>query len=149
MWVIFEGLDKAGKTTLEWDLHRATNFKNVVIDRGPVGYMVFDKIFDRETEDGTKEYFKQIEMVNDSEDFMVIYCTVNKEVAKDRLKVHDEKCPYNYEEAQKLYKNYVYDFYKNEKIIEVDTTFLSVEECTEIIVKKLKEIAYGKDKKSN
>ena len=51
MWVIFEGLDKVGKTTLEWDLHRATNFKHVVIDRGPVGYMVFDKIFDRETED--------------------------------------------------------------------------------------------------
>ena len=88
-------------------------------------------------------------MVNDSEDFMVVYCTVNKEVAEDRLKVHDEKCPYNYEEAQKLYKNYVYDFYKNEKIIEVDTTFLSVEECTELIVKKLKEIVYGKDKKSN
>ena len=47
MWVIFEGLDKAGKTTLEWEFLKATNFKHVVIDRGPVGYMTFDKILGR------------------------------------------------------------------------------------------------------
>ena len=47
MWVIFEGLDKAGKGTLEWGLLKATNFKHIVIDRGPVGYMVFDKLFNR------------------------------------------------------------------------------------------------------
>lgn len=149
MWVIFEGLDKSGKGTLEWNLHRATNFKHVVIDRGPAGYMTFDKIFNRETEDGTQEYFNQVEMINNSEDFMIVYCTVDEKIVKDRLKVYNEKCSYDYKKAQEIYTNYVYGLYKNEKIIEVDTTFLSIEECTKIIVKKLKEIVYGKDKKSN
>ena len=33
MWVIIEGLDKAGKTTQEWEFLKATKFKNDVIDR--------------------------------------------------------------------------------------------------------------------
>ena len=143
MWVIFEGLDKVGKTTLEWDLHRATNFKHVVIDRGPVGYMIFDKIFDRETEDGTKEYFKQIEMVNNSEDFMVVYCTVEKETAEERLTLHGETCPYDYAKAQKLYHDNVRRYYKPEKTLELDTTNKSIDECVELIVEKLKEVQQG------
>ena len=43
MWIIFFFFYKVGKTTLEWEFLKATNFKHVVIDRGPVGYMTFDK----------------------------------------------------------------------------------------------------------
>ena len=57
MFVIFEGLDKTGKTTLEWELLKATNFKHIVIDRGPVGYMTFDRLFGRSTNLGTGIFF--------------------------------------------------------------------------------------------
>ena len=72
MWVVFEGLDKAGKTTLEWSFLKATNFKINVIDRGPIGYLVFDKIFGRTTKDGDQEFIRQAKKINKSKDFFVV-----------------------------------------------------------------------------
>lgn len=143
MWVIFEGLDKAGKTTLEWEFLKATNFKHMVIDRGPVGYLTFDKLFGRETKLGNQEFIHQARKIMKSDNFMVVYCTVEKEIAEERLMLHGETCPYDYEKAQKLYKNNVHRFYHDNKVIEVDTTFLSVERCIEVIIEKLEEVQKG------
>lgn len=143
MWIIFEGLDKVGKTTLEWELLKATNFKHIVIDRGPVGYLVFDKIFERETKLGNQEFIHQARKIMKSKDFMVVYCTANKDIVDARLKEHNESCPYDYEKAQKLYKNNIYRFYRNNKVIEIDTTSLSIEKCIEIIIEKLEEVQKG------
>lgn len=85
MWVIFEGLDKAGKTTLEWEFLKATNFKHVVIDRGPVGYMTFDKILGRETKLGNQEFIYQARKIMKSGDFMVVYCTVERKLPRNVL----------------------------------------------------------------
>lgn len=143
MWIIFEGLDKVGKTTLEWELLKATNFKHIVIDRGPVGYLVFDKIFERETKLGNQEFIHQARKIMKSKDFMVVYCTANKDIVDARLKEHNESCPYDYEKAQKLYKNNIYRFYRDNKVIEIDTTSLSIERCIEIIIEKLEEVQKG------
>ena len=143
MWIIFEGLDKVGKTTLEWELLKATNFKHIIIDRGPVGYLVFDKIFERETKLGNQEFIHQARKIMKSKDFMVIYCTANKDIVDARLKEHNESCPYDYEKAQKLYKNNIHRFYRNNKVIEIDTTSLSIEKCIEIIIEKLEEVQKG------
>ena len=74
---------------------------------------------------------------------MVVYCMANKNVIEERLKAHNETCPYDYEKAQKFYRNSVRRFYHNDKTIEIDTTFLSVEKCVELIVEKLKEVQQG------
>ena len=125
MWVIFEGLDKAGKGTLEWGFLKATNFKHIVIDRGPVGYMVFDKLFNRETKLG-------------NQDFMIVYCHASEDVVAKRLKEHNEECPYNYGKAQKLLRDNIKRFYSQDKVIEVDTSVMTPSECVELIVEKLK-----------
>lgn len=141
MWVIFEGLDKAGKTTLEWEFLKATNFKHMVIDRGPVGYMTFDKIFGRETKLGTQSFIHHARKIMKSDDFMVVYCSASKEVVEERLRDHNETCPYDYIKAQKIYRDSVRRFYKNDKTLELDTTNKSVEECVELIVQKVKEMS--------
>jgi deoxyadenosine/deoxycytidine kinase len=145
MWVIFEGLDKAGKTTLEWEFLKATNFKHVVIDRGPVGYMTFDKILGRETKLGNQEFIHQARkiMKKKNKDFMVVYCFASEDVAIKRLNEHNEECPYDYGKAQKLYRNNVRRYYKSEKTLELDTTNKSIDECVELIVEKLKEVQQG------
>lgn len=140
MWVIFEGLDKAGKTTLEWEFLKATNFKHVVIDRGPVGYMTFDKVLGRETKLGNQEFIHQARKIMKSGDFMVVYCTVDEATAEERLMLHGETCPYDYAKAQKLYRDNVRRYYKPEKTLELDTTNKSIGECVELIVEKLKEV---------
>jgi len=143
MWVIFEGLDKAGKTTLEWEFLKATNFKHVVIDRGPIGYMTFDKIFGRETKHGNQELIHQARKIMKFDDFVVVYCKVEKETAKERLIFHNETCPYDYDKAQKLYCDNIHRYYKAEKTLELDTTNKSIDECVELIVEKLKEVQQG------
>lgn len=143
MWVIFEGLDKAGKTTLEWEFMKATNFKHMVIDRGPVGYMTFDKLFDRETKLGNQDFIHQARKIMKSKDFMVVYCHASDEVAVKRLKEHNEDCPYNYTKAQKLLGDNVRRYYKRERMLEIDTSNLSIEECVKMIVSKLEEVRKG------
>ena len=139
MWIIFEGLDKAGKTTLEWEFLKVTNFKHIIIDRGPAGYLVFDTLFKRRTEAGNKQYAKNIALMKASDDFVVVYCKAAIDVAMQRLKEHNETCPYDYNEAQGLYDFAIEKMYKEKgiKVIEVDTT-KSIEECIELIVGGLK-----------
>ena len=143
MWVIFEGLDKAGKTTLEWEFLKATNFKHMVIDRGPMGYMTFDKLFDRETKLGNQNFIHQARKIMKSPDFMVVYCMVDTRTAHERLKAHNETCPYDYSEARKLYTNNVRRFYNKGKVLELDTAHHSIDECIQMIIKKLKEVQKG------
>lgn len=140
MWVIFEGLDKAGKTTLEWEFLKATNFKHMVIDRGPVGYMTFDKLFDRETKLGNQDFIHQARKIMKGKDFMVVYCFAPNEVAMERLSRCNEECPYDYGKAQKLLRNNIRRFYKPEKTLELNTGYMTIYECVKAIIKKLEEV---------
>lgn len=141
MWVIFEGLDKAGKTTLEWEFLKATNFKHMVIDRGPVGYMTFDRLFDRETKLGKQDFIHHSRKVMKNPDFMVVYCFASNEVAAKRLEEHNEECPYRYDVAQKLLKDNVHRYYnRSEKVLELDTSDRTISECVQMIIEKLEEV---------
>lgn len=138
MWIIFEGLDKSGKTTLEWELLKATNFKHVVIDRGPVGYMVFDELFNRTTKLGDQQFIHQARKALKSGDFLVVYCKAPYEIVRERLAEHREDCPYDYKYAQHRYNIAIDRFYRPDCLIEIDTS-KSIEECVGLIVEKLKE----------
>lgn len=144
MWVVFEGLDKTGKTTLEWEFMKATNFKHVVVDRGPVGYMVFDMLLERGTEEGYKEFIKQSEsMMKCGSGFMVVYCKASESVVNDRLERHNEKqleCNATYEFMSNLYYNNVKLYYSGQKSIIIDTGINSIDQCIALILGKLKEV---------
>ena len=143
MWLIFEGLDKAGKTTLEWEFLKATNFKHMVIDRGPIGYMTFDRLFNRETKLGNQDFIHQARKIMKNQDFMVVYCFASKEVVDKRFKEHNENVPYDYCKAQKLLRDNICRFYRPEKILELDTGNNSIQECVQMIIEKLKEVQKG------
>lgn len=140
MWVIFEGLDKAGKTTLEWEFLKATNFKHMVIDRGPVGYMTFDRLFNRETKLGNHDFIHHSRKIMKNPDFMVVYCFASEEVVAKRLTEHNEECPYDYGKAQKLLRDNVNRYYKSEKVLELDTSCRTIQECVQMIIEKLEEV---------
>lgn len=140
MFVVFEGLDKAGKTTLEWELLKATNFKHVVIDRGPVGYKVFDEIFGRETKEGNKEFIKQAKMLMKKNRCIVVYCYCAEAIAKMRLEFHGEECPYDYAQAHETYLRNVNEYYKSERTLLLNTTCKSIKDCVKEIVNKLEEV---------
>lgn len=139
MWIIFEGLDKAGKTTLEWELLKATNYKHIVVDRGPVGYLSFDKILNRETKESNNEFIHLARKMMKSKDYMVVYCYADTNVVEERLEQHEELLAYDYNKAQKIYRRNIERYYCKDKVIMLDTTRKSIDDCVEIIIKKLKE----------
>lgn len=143
MWVVFEGLDKTGKTTLEWEFLKATNFKHMVVDRGPMGYMTFDKLFGRTTKLGDRDFIHYARKITKSDDYMIVYCVVDTKTAQERLKAHNETCPYDYDEARKLYTNNVRRFYNKDKVLELNTASHSIDECVKLIVEKLEEVQKG------
>lgn len=136
MFVIFEGLDKAGKGTLEWEFLKATNFKHIVIDRGPAGYIVFDNLFGRQTDEGDIEFIRNARIAMETNSFMVVYCRVNSALALARIAEHNETCPYDYNKAQDMYDWCVGTIYDKEKVVTIDTS-MSIEECVKEIIKKL------------
>ena len=139
MWVIFEGLDKAGKGTLEWEFLKATNYKHIVIDRGPIGYMTFDKIFNRETQSGNRNFVHQAVKINKKKDFIVIYCYASKNIIENRLARNKEICPYDYSKAQKLLTDNIKQYYNQNKVIEIDTSVMTPKDCVKLIIKKIEE----------
>ncbi|MBR6606107.1 MAG: hypothetical protein IKK92_09655 [Prevotella sp.] len=139
MFVIFEGLDKSGKGTLEREFLKATNYKHIVIDRGPVGYMVFDKLFDRQSQSSNFAFARDAAFAMDSGKFMVVYCVVPEDVALQRIAEHNETCPYNYGYAQKVYDAHIDALYSKYKVVVVDTT-LPVEQCVDMILQKFQEV---------
>lgn len=143
MWIIFEGLDKSGKGTLEHEFLKQTNFEHIVIDRGPVGYMVFDRLFDRCTFLRAMTFTRYATQIFESHDFMVVYCFADKNTVDKRLEEHNETCPYNYLEAQTLYRSAVEKCYNPKRTLMLDTTNNSVEDCVALIIQKLKEVQQG------
>lgn len=143
MWVIFEGLDKAGKGTLEWEFLKATNFKHIIVDRGPAGYAAFDCLFNRVTEEGRMQYGRNLALMHSHpNDFLIIYCKAPTDIALQRIKEHNETCPYDYEFAQRVYDESINILYREMNIITIDTT-KPINECIQTIIKKLEEVQKG------
>ena len=70
MIVIFDGMDKVGKTTLIHALDKATNYEHIIIDRGPNSYLVYDQLYDRPYQ---LDHLKtEMDLKNTSH--LVIYC---------------------------------------------------------------------------
>lgn len=139
MFVIFEGLDKAGKGTLEWEFLKATNFKHIVIDRGPAGYIVFDSLFNRQTDEGDVEFIRNARLAMESGSFMVVYCRASSHIALKRIAEHSETCPYDYDYAHSMYDWCIGTIYDKEKVVTVDTS-KPIKGCVDEIIKKLEAL---------
>lgn len=143
MWVIFEGLDKVGKGTLEKEFLKAVDYKHIVIDRGPIGYITFDWLFNRETVESNENFLAEANFVKSSNNFAVVYCSASEEVVKERLKAHGETLPYDFESAHKFYRRNVLRYYNPERTWMLDTSKRSVDECVQLIVKFVKNLEEG------
>ena len=89
MIVIFDGMDKVGKTTLIHALNKTTNYEHIIIDRGPNSYLVYDKLYNRSK---SIDYYKtEMDLRNSSH--LCVYCYADEEDIKKRLAAANEEFP--------------------------------------------------------
>jgi hypothetical protein len=87
MFLIFEGADKSGKTTIIKEFHKATNFKYSCIDRFSGTSFAYNLFWERNL--NNKEYLLQD--ISSFDKAILIYLEVPTEVAAVRFKEHNEK----------------------------------------------------------
>ena len=105
--VIFEGVDKSGKTTLKDHFNRQTNYKYWVLDRSFVSSLVYSKLFERNDE----EYWMNVAKdFCSTYDVYFVYCHSSEQVVRQRLEHANETLPeklQNIVEVCKLFIKYL------------------------------------------
>ena len=46
-FIILEGVDRTGKGTMQEAINKATNYKHIILDRGPIGFKAYCEIFSK------------------------------------------------------------------------------------------------------
>lgn len=134
MIVIFDGMDKVGKTTLIHALDKATNYEHIIIDRGPTSYLVYDEIYNRPYK--TDHVKTEMDLRNTSH--LCIYCYANNNDIEARLVEAGE----SFEEAQGSISEVKDKFAISVEETSLDTIFINTSRRTidEAISKIIDEI---------
>lgn len=136
--VIFEGVDKTGKSTLKEAFNERTNFKNFVIDRGPISNIVYNKLFNRLETDN--DYFYEMLEIFKQTKCMIVFCISDENIIKNRLIEHKEVFPenINIKDTEKCFFSVIHNSDMNYVI--VDTSKLTIDECVDNIINSIKLI---------
>lgn len=133
--IIFEGVDKTGKTTLKDYFNKKTNFSYWVLDRTVISSLVYEDLFNRHN----KSYYQSILMkLITTFDIVIIYCIANENVIKERLINVNETLPQeltNIKYINTLFLKYL-NYYKI-NYITIDTTHSTINDCFNKIMEKL------------
>lgn len=137
-FLIFEGADKVGKTTLLEAVNRATNYEHFCIDRSLGSAFVYDLIT------GRRNRLKKLAEIEDelsklrSISVITVLLKCDEKVLVNRIKKEDEE----FEERISLLKKTLNAYEEYKKItklpfIEVDTSNKPVEKTVSEIVDKV------------
>lgn len=138
MFVILEGFDKTGKTSLMKYMGKINSWREVYIDRGPAGYLFYDELLKRATVERTENYQRDAIQLRQL-DCIVVFLKSNAHDIKDRHELHNEYCiiPLD-EDIEKEQDNYL-DIcgrcYEGIPMIMLNTSTLSIQTCAEEIDK--------------
>jgi len=69
--ISIEGPDLSGKTTLIDDIHKKTNYQWHLMDRSKLSRMVFAKMYDRDVNQATREFYEEVSNLNNRYVFLM------------------------------------------------------------------------------
>ena len=139
MIVIFDGMDKVGKTTLIHALDKATDYEHIIIDRGPNSYLVYDKLYKRPY----KLDHLKIEMDLRNTSHLCVYCYADEKDIKCRLKTAGEE----WASEQGIISKVKSIFDNSIRISKLDTIYIntsekSIDDCIVVIMKAINDRKY-------
>lgn len=145
MIIIFEGMDRVGKTTLMNKITQLTDYKFPMMDRGPAGFATYDILFDRVTEDRRLSQIKDAESLNQM-DVLYVYLYAHETEILKRLKEegkplkhdNDRELLADIRETLGMYDTMVDTVYHPGKVLRLNTTSTPVEELVMSVLNEVK-----------
>lgn len=139
MIVIFDGMDKVGKTTLIHALDKATDYEHIIIDRGPNSYLVYDEIYNR---GHALDYYKtEMDLINTSH--LCVFCYANKEDIEARLNEAGEEWAHEQGSIKDVIRKFGINMFGSKlEHIYINTSTMSVEEAVTAIIKEIESLKY-------
>lgn len=131
--IFIEGVDRAGKTSLISAIHKITNYKHVIFDRGVISNMVYTakNRFNEEIMASYEALENQLSLTN----HLVIHVTCDSNEIMKRIKATNHE-DVDIETDKQLFDTFIATTSLN--VVKVDTTNMSQDE----IAKSLKEKGY-------
>lgn len=94
MFVILEGFDKTGKTTVLKEFGKINSWEQIIIDRGPAGYLFYDEFYGRDTKERTNQYLEDLKLIRENPDnWCAIYLSCNSMDIIERHHKAQEEIP--------------------------------------------------------
>lgn len=137
--IIFEGIDKSGKTTLKDKFNKLTNFKYIVLDRFTISSKVYAKLFKRKE----TSYYDEIEKRFVSEyNVLVILTEASNDDVTVRLITARERLPKQISDLDDVKgcfrKELENSGYQNKLIL--NTSDLNIDECIKTVIDIVNEM---------
>lgn len=143
--IIFEGVDKSGKSTLLHEFNVNTNFKYWVLDRSFISSLVYNDMFGRNDE---KYYLNVMESMKNSFNIIVCYITADVELIQERLIKHNELLPSHLKDINRVNELYIHYLNLSEiRYIKINTTNDTIEESLNKIINEFEKLEFFKNKK--
>lgn len=135
MFVILEGFDKVGKTAIKKGFGNLNKWQQIVIDRGPAGYLFYDELFGREDKKRIVGYNVDLDNMFLHTRVVVFYIIAQADIIIQRHKDAGEELPIPGMDVDEVYsctnryRQIVQDCYSEYcHVYEVDTTTDTLEQ---------------------
>jgi thymidylate kinase len=77
--IVFDGVDKSGKSTLKKEFDKATNYFHWTVDRGPVSHIAYNIIYNRYDQNNI------LEIINICPKIILVYCCTAPNIIEKRI----------------------------------------------------------------
>lgn len=135
--IIFEGVDKSGKTTLKDKFNKETDFRYVVLDRLTTSSKVYNNLFCRDRID----YYNKFEdSLKRTFNVLVVLCECDTNLVIERLKKANETLPEQLKDIDKVKKNFYIEIERSFDNFMIINTEEDINDCVERIIKRVKEM---------
>ena len=135
--IVFEGVDKSGKTTLKDKFNKMTNFSYVVLDRLTTSSKIYNNFFQRDR----NEYYESFERsVSESFNVLIVLCECDTDIIIKRLKNANETLPEQLKDVNKVKEAFSKEVKKSFKNYIVINTMKDIDKCVDEIIKKVNEM---------